>query len=236
MKKIEARELTAKHLLPLIKKYGYVEKKSRSSDFSFYRVTENGMDIISGGMVDYNPNQQIVYGVGKTNSKVVDILLKHQLNLEAAGISCNGMIKKDYSTFGPGKSFVPNGGFRNMLTEEDVKKCVNLMVFTLEEDAFPVLDEYEDLRKVDQVVNGNEPWADDISKPFSLGATFYLTRLITAKLCGNPNYDHLVDFTYKVFEKSIEKDSGIPYIHDRTDMTKSLPALVKILDGVQSIY
>lgn len=232
MKKLEAKELTAKHLLPFIAKYGYVEKKSKSSDFSFYRVTKNGMDKIAGGINDYNPNQQIVYGVGKTNSKVVDILLK----LQATGISCNGIVKKDSHTFGPGKSFVPNGSFRNMLTEEDVKKCVHLMVFSLEEDAFPVLDEYEDLRKVDQVVNGNEPWADDENKPFSLGANFRLTRLVMAKLCGNPNYDHLVDFTYKSVEKSLEKSSGIPYIYDRTDMTKPIPALVKILEGVQSVY
>lgn len=235
MKKVEAKELMMKHLMPCIEKYGYKEKKSSSSDFEIFRKTSSGRDVIGGGVNDYNPIQKIIYGTGKINDRVNKILF----SLQDTGIFLSPPVRKDSRLISTSYPATHNLDYYDylpeMLTESDVEKCVEMMLEFLEGTAFPLLEKFEDLREIDKIINGEAPWETDWGKPFILGAYFNFTRLIIAKLSGNNKYNWLIDFTYSVLEKR-SKENGHSFIYDRNDLTKPLPALIKLLEGIEPIF
>jgi hypothetical protein len=232
MNKSEVKQLMAKYLLPAIEGHGYKERKIRSSDFSFVRNTAMGLDEIMGGFNDYNPVQKILYSVQKSHKPVVDILLQ----LQADGITLNPKVDKNSATMG--FSYCTLNGIRGhiylpeMQTEEEVQQNVNMMVRFLEETAFPLLNKFEDVREIDRIINGPEPWAMDYLKPYAFGLYFYLKRLIFAKLSGLGNYDRVLEFLRKEYGSRVNDKDGSVY---RTILNE-IEELNKLIANVKSLY
>lgn len=230
----EAKELMLKYLMPRIEQYGF-RKPGRGSEFQIKRKTKNGEDVINGGINDYNPVQQILFGVLKKDTRVTDILLM----VQSKGIKLSPMVDKNTFLLGYSYDGIHNpsqiGYLPLMEIEADVEKCVNLMVDFLERKALPLLDKFEDLREIDKMINGIEPWEADFDKPYSFGTYFNFSRLIIAKLCDNEKYEELIDFTYSTLERR-SKENGYNYVYDRHDLNKPLPALIQLLNEVRPIY
>ncbi|MBL7744128.1 MAG: hypothetical protein JNN00_11685 [Chitinophagaceae bacterium] len=234
MNKTDAKKLMMKYLLPQIEKIGYKER-GKGAEFEIVRKIASGEDIISGGFTDYNPIQKIIYGCNKRHEAIIAILK----SLEEKGVILSPPISRHTITIGfryetlNGLNFV--GYLPEMETEVDVKKCVDKMLDFLHNIAFPLLDKFNDLREIDMLINGEQPWTTDYRMPYALGGNFYEKRLIIAKLSGNPNFQSLIDFCYDSLEQLSAK-SGHPFTYNRNDMTKPLPALIKLLQGVKSLY
>lgn len=234
MTKTEARQLLMKHLLPRIEQFGFKER-GKSSEFEIVRKTANGEDIIGGGFTDYFPVQRIIYGTGKCDKRIINILLE----LQKAGIALSPPVNKKTTTFSVSYETQNHlnyvGYLPDMETETDVVKCVGMMVDFLEGTAFPLLDKFEDLREIDQLINGPEPWDTDWQKPYRFGGNFAEKRIIIAKLSGNANFQELVDFTYKALER-LSAESGHPFVYDRANLSKPLPALIELLKDIKPLY
>lgn len=226
MNKSEARQLMMKYLIPRIEKYGFKER-GRGTEFEVIRKTKNGEDSIGGGFTDYNPIQQIVYGTGKSDKRILDILF----SVQSKGIQLSPPVNKKTVT----TTVFSKGKMPLMETEADVEKCVGIMLDFLEGTAFPTLDRFEDIREIDKIINGPEPWETDWQMPYSFGAFFNFTRLIIAKLSGNNKYDALIDFTYDTLERR-SKENGQNFVYDRNDLTKPLPALIQHLSTLKPLY
>ena len=232
MNKSEAKELMTKHLLPIIKKYGYQEKKIRSSDFSFVRNTPMGVDEIMGGFNDYNPVQKILYSLQKCYTPVNDILLL----LQAGGITLNPKVTKNSATIGFSYSTLndirKDTYLPEMQTEEEVLSNVNMMVAFFEGTAFPLLDKFEDLREIDRIINGEDLWTTDWLKPYRFGLYFYLNRLIIARLAGLGNYDRVLEFLRKEYGSHVNDKDGSAF----RAILHEIEALNKLLADVKPLY
>ena len=223
-----------KYLIPSIAKYGYKER-GKSSDFEIVRKAPNGTDIILGGIDDYGSEQQIVYGVGKSDNRITDILksLEKSTRLLSPPISSKSLtISFSYSTLNGLNNpvYLPD-----MKDEGDIEKNARLIVEFLETKAQPLLEKFNDLREIDKIINGDAPWESDSNMPFRFSSYFNFIRLIVARLAGNEKFDFLVDFTYSKIEKDLI-EQGNPLVIDRTNITKPLPGLIEILSKKAPIY
>ncbi|TXJ25451.1 MAG: hypothetical protein E6Q24_14300 [Chitinophagaceae bacterium] len=229
----EAKELMLKYLIPQIERYGF-KPPGKGSEFEIKRKVKSGEDVIVGGFTDYNPIQKIIFSFSKRHKSIIDILKV----LEVKGVKLSPPISKHTGTIGSSYRLLHDLNtseyLPEMQTEADVEKCVNLMLEFLEGTAFPLLDKFEDLREIDKIINGNEPWITDVGQSYTFGAYFNFSRLIIAKLCGNPRYDALIELTYSKLER-ISAESGNSF-HGRDDLSKPIPALIKILKDVEPIY
>jgi hypothetical protein len=190
---IQARELTLKYLEPTLKKHSFSVKLSATKQAKIERKAPFGTDIMGFEMLNYNPSFQIMYAFSKICVPINDLLLRFQ---ERTGI----MLKVDkrtwfiffsYNTLNKptGTTYLPY-----MDTEEDVQKCVSMMNSFIGDIGIPLLTRFDDLREVDKIINGDEPWETDWHKPYVLGVAFHLKRLIISKLAGLGSYDRTYDF------------------------------------------
>jgi hypothetical protein len=189
----EARELTYKYLEPILKKHGFTIKLGAGKEAKIERKTANGTDILGLDLLNYNPSFQIRYAFSKINIAINDILLRFQesskLPLQVDKktwflfFSYNTLHKPSETTYLP-----------TVETEEELRKCVESMSSFIEEPAMPLLARFEDLREVDKIINGEEPWETDWHKPYVLGLVFDLKRLIISRLAGLGTYDRVYNF------------------------------------------
>jgi hypothetical protein len=232
MNKSEAKALMTKYLLPTIEKYGYKERKMKSSDFSFVKKRPMGEDEIIGGFMDYNPIQRIIYSFSKRQKPVIDVLL----HLQDKGVNLSPPIGKPTGTIGFSYNTINNINsmvyLPDMRTENDVEQCVSKMTNFMEETAFPLLDKFEDIREIDRVLNGEEPWIFDWQKPYVLGGNFQLKRLIFAKLAGQGNYDRIFEFVRREFISHFDGPDGEGY---KMQMGQ-IEELNKLLVDVKPLY
>ncbi len=231
---IEARMLTIKHLKPFLEKQGFNVKLNKGFEARIERKRENGLDTIGIGMLNYNPAFQIRYGFNKINYSNNEVLLKLQevVKLDYIAEKKSRFLFFSYSTVNglDEDQYLPY-----MESEADVEKCVGMMIDFMETTAFSLLDRFEDLKEVDKIVNGENPWETDWKMPYAFGGNFYEKRLILAKLTGNPYYESIVNFNYATLEK-LSAESGHPFVYDRTDISKPLPVLIEILKEVKPLY
>lgn len=190
---IEARELTLKYLEPVLKKHGFTVKLSASKQARIERKSANGLDIIGFDMLNYNPSFRIMYALSKTNVRVNAILLRLQerVRLPLEVDKRTPFISFSYNTLhNPTRTvYLPS-----MVTEEEVQKCVAMMASFIEDPGMPLLARFDDLKEVDRIINGEDPWETDWLKPYPLGWTFYLSRLIISKLAGLGSYNRILSF------------------------------------------
>jgi hypothetical protein len=232
MNKPEAKQLMTKYLLPEIEKYGYSERKGNSSDFNFIRKTAMGEDVILGGFTDYNPMQRIIYSFSKRYKTVIDILLR----LQTSGIKLAPSIGKNTDVIGLSyctiHGILKDTELPNMQTEQEVRECVGRMVSFMKETAFPLMEKFEDLREIDQIINGEEPWTTDYPKPYRFGGSFYLKRLIIARLASTASYDRILDFVRKDFNAQLDGEYGQSF----RKLLIEVEGLDKLLAGVKPLY
>ena len=191
---IEARELTLKYLEPIVKKHGFNVKLSASKQARIERKTANGTDILAFDILNYAPSFRIGYAFCKINIHINNIMLSflEKVKLPLQEDKRTWFIFFSYNTlYKPGETvYLPY-----MKTEEEVRECVAMMNTFIEDPGLPLLARFEDLREVDRIINGEEPWETDWRKPYVLGyGAFFLKRLIISKLAGLGSYDRIFRF------------------------------------------
>jgi hypothetical protein len=230
----QIKELVYKYCQQPFTALGFEVKANKTFDLSIRKKRADGFDAVATGYNIYADIFLLAYGFNKINNKVNKIMLELQekVKLDAKVDKQSRFLFFSYNTIHDPTttSYLPQ-----MKTEEDVKKCVGMMMEFVNSTAMPLLDRFEDLRELDAIVNGDQPWETDWQKPYMLGGNFYEKRLILAKLAGNPNFDKLVDFNYTTLEK-LSAESGHPFTYDRSDLLMPLPALIKILKETEPLY
>ena len=213
---------------------GFEIKPNKTFDLTIRKKRPDGFDTIATAYNIYGDTFYLIYAFNKVNSRVNKIMLELQekVQLDSKVDKQSRFLFFSYNTIHDpsNTSYLPE-----MKTEEDVKKCVEMMMDFVKGTGMPLLDKFEDLRELDAIVNGDQPWETDWHKPYSFGGNFYEKRLIIARLAGNPHFDKLVDFNYKTLEK-LSAENGSPFTYDRNDMTRPLPALVSLLSQVEPTY
>ena len=190
---IEAREVTLKYLVPIVKKHGFNVKLSASKQARIERKTANGIDILAFGILNYAPSFRIGYAFCKVNIHISDIILNFQekVKIPLQEDKRTWSIFFSYNTLNKPNETVY---LSSMKTEEEVRECVATMNAFIEDPGLPLLARFEDLREVDRIINGEEPWETDWLKPYVVGGNFYLKRLIISKLAGLGSYDRIFRF------------------------------------------
>ncbi len=98
-----------------------------------------------------------------------------------------------------------------METEEDVQKCIAMMATFMEQTALPLLEKFNDLKEVDKIINGEEPWETDWHKPFVFGSNFHLKRLIISKLAGLGSYERTFNHVSQFYTSRFNDKYGSDY-------------------------
>jgi len=234
MNLLQARELTIKYLEPFLAKNNFSVKLNKSKQATIQRKRADGFDIMTTRLLDYNPAYRIEYGFRNINNTVNSIMLQLQskVKLQYEYDDKSYFVYFAYHTINniSEVAYLPA-----MSSEPEVQECCNMIIDFMSKTALPLLDKLEDIREIDKIINGDEPWDDDWRKPFGIGNNFGYYRLIVAKLAGNPNFDELVDLNYKQRE-ALSAKNGYPYTYERSNLNKPLPALIEILKSVEPLY
>jgi len=228
---IEARELTLKYLEPTLHKHGFTVKLSASKQAKIERKTANGTDILGFEMLNYTPSFQIRYAFSKINTRINDILmgLQERIKLSLKEEKKSWFIFFSYNTLHKPTetSYLPY-----METEAEVQKSVAMMSSFIEDTGVPLLVRFDDLREVDRIVNGEEPWETDWHKPYVLGGNFHLKRLIISKLAGQGNYDRMFSWVSDHYASKFNEKYGDNYrvlmaeVEELDKMLKEVKTLV----------
>lgn len=148
---IEARELTAKYLRPVVSKHGFALKQSASKQIKIEKKTAQGMDIIAFDMLNYVPVFQIKFAFIKINNEVNNILLNLQsrMKLSLPVDKKTTLISFSYNTLNkPTESvYLPQ-----METEEDVRRVVAEMETYIDEVGIPLLKRFDDFTEIDRTI------------------------------------------------------------------------------------
>lgn len=230
----EAKALIIKNATPYFEQKGWKLKKVRWNEAIFVNKKNEYFDIIGISTTDYNPEQLIGYGLGKRIEAVEAVMKKIEsktpfdLPLKSDDTTLNILDKGD-SLKREDKSYCTS--------EEDVIYNLGKIFNYLDEHALPLLEKFNDLREIDNLINGEGEkfWDSDWKKPFNLAGRFDTRRLITAKLSGRKDFDELIDKVYESIEAESAKN-GYPFTYDRTDLTKKLPYTIHLLKNVKSLY
>jgi DNA helicase HerA-like ATPase len=233
MNKKEAKDLLMKFLMPELSAYGFRERKI-GAEWALTRKTEYGEDGIVGGFSDYNPVQRVIYSLYKKDKRILNILL----NVQKPGVVLPLPITKYIGTIGFSYESLhginQHGYLPDMVSEDDVKKNAEAMVIFLKETGIPLLDKFNNLHEIDQIINGDQPWRTDWQKPYTFSTYFDYIRLIVAKLAGNPKLESLINFTFKSI-KEIGLENGYDREIDPKDLTKPFSLLVYTLQNVDRL-
>jgi hypothetical protein len=230
----QIKELVYKNCAEPLTALGFEVKPNKAFDLTARKKRNNGFDSIAFAYNVYGDTFFLLYALNKTDNRVNKILLELQekVKLDFKVEKQSPVLFFSYNTLhDPSNSrYLPE-----MKTEQDVSKCVDMMMEFISTTAMPLFDKFEDLRELDAIINGDNSWETDWHKPYTLGGNFYEKRLIIARLAGNPHFEKLVDFNYKTLEK-LSAENGSPFTYDRDDCTRSLPLLVTILKQVEPVY
>ena len=238
MKALEVKDKLMEYIMAYLGPKGFKYKRVNNTEFKIVRKRENGnLDRIVGGIDNYNPRYKIQLGNGMTHKIIIDIL--YQVNEK---ISLGAVLQKDMSTF----SFKPNNEYYGnkdnifnwhepFTTEEGLREQVDKVIEYLENGGMAAFDKYQDLREVDKIFNNLDNMWDPIHSRigYSLGGYDYLTRIIIAKLSGNPNYEKIVQWSFEW----IEREYKVAKYPDSWVQTKlETETLVEILKDIQPLY
>ena len=144
----------------------------------------------------------------------------------------------DNSTLSFSYELLNNIGFAGylgeMVTENDVKNCVDRMIDFFVNTAFPMLEKFNDLREIDKIINGSDLWINDWDKPIKVngGGGFFLNRIIIAHLVNNPKFDEIVAFQRAYFDEQVKGEYAVGFYEHQ----KSLNNLLNILKTEPKLY
>ena len=108
-----------------------------------------------------------------------------------------------------------------MENEIDVKNSCELLIQFLENIGLLYLDRFEDIKELDNEINGVNYWTDDILMPFDTRGYFAQKRMIIARLANQGNFDKVMQKSYESMDKWLIENNQ-PLI-DRKDITKGTP-------------
>jgi hypothetical protein len=239
MKALEVKDKLIEYIMQYLEPKGFKYKKKNSSEFEIVqRKDKNGFNRISGGFANFSPVFRIdPIGFGIRHSNIADILDRvNEL------IPLTPSYSKDRGTFNFLADVEYTGSKPEILswneefsTDEGLRKQVYKVIEFLENGGMKAFDKYQDLREVDRIFNDLENFWDRVTPiGYSLGGFDNLTRLIVAKLSGNPHYEEVVNKSYELLDK-IRAEKGLePF--DRSDLTKPAPYTVHLLKDIKPLY
>ena len=188
MTAVEAKNFARKYLGEHFTKNGFLEKKRSDGTLEYKRENSSGYDGFAIGTKHYNPKQYYAYSLYKRIDEVEAItkvinesmVMNPPINKDTVSLAFSYVSLKQHRVNGSyNDTYLPA-----MQTEEEAKvACARITEF-LEEDAFPLLDRFNDLREIDKVINGDDFWFDDWQKEFNLGGNFREKQFIIAKQIG----------------------------------------------------
>lgn len=235
MNKADAKEFTIKHINQFFEENVFKLSKTRDSQVKYIRKTEFGFDGYASGTVDYNPIQIIRYSFFKRINIIEDIALEV---FKRTKVISNPVDKNSLSlAFGYGglvlgkyvDTYLPECS-----SENDIINCVADIIDFSKNHALPLIEKANNLKFLDNEINGENFWETDWQKKFNLGGNFDIKRLIIAKLADNPNFEEVVDKNYKAIEKASE-ESGYPFTYNRNDLSMPVPCVLEILKDVKPL-
>jgi hypothetical protein len=216
----QAKEFTIKYLNDFMEKEGFNLKKTQNTSVHYIRKTKIGFDALYLSYIDSFPGKEINCMLEKRIDKVEYILAEIQ-----KAIDLNYIIDKSSTTFATNYAKV-NGIKHNrympkMENEIDVKNSCELLIQFLENIGLLYLDRFEDIKELDNEINGVNYWTDDILMPFDTRGYFAQKRMIIARLANQGNFDKVMQKSYESMDKWLIENNQ-PLI-DRKDITKGTP-------------
>lgn len=217
MKKTEARKLVNDTIKPILAEKGYVYKaKWNIHLFENEKVYKH----IHLDFDDFYPSQKLILIISLIHKNVEIIYqeigkkmlefnntptLEKNLNLCYTVVTgSSSLIRNSYQNdFG---EFYWINNYNNLkdsiMDESDLADILSTINELIEgEYGNLLLNQFENLKKIDEYLNGNNFWINDYHKPILFGSSgFYLKRLIIAYLVGNPRYQMLFDYHWDVCE------------------------------------
>lgn len=184
MNKKQVKDLLIESLKPFFKSHGFKTVKGKNH---FIKKTENGFWRVSFGIIDYEPEFWIRFALSIRRDEIAEIY--------------NQFADKNPNSFPDTPTLlVMQGNLMNseefhytVFQPEDVENaCRNFMEF-MEEEGFDFFENFDDLGKMDEVINSN-PKQPNIFLKRDL--TRAINGLIIAKKTHHRNFDQLVS-SYK---------------------------------------
>lgn len=241
MKQSDAKKLFIEYNNALFEKWGFKEKKSRTSEAIYIRLKENGYEVIGVSTTNYYP--EVVFGMG-TQKRINEIekILWDINEIYSLGLN---LTKDETWTL----SFQGNHQNERKLEllkvehkddERGVETSSHILMNFIEHELLPVYDLFDDIREIDKRINGEGKnfWEDDFgtSKPFNLGGFFFIRRIIIGRLCkSEEGFNQLVEKIYAMIDRNCIKLNLPPF--DRKDMSIETNITIKYLkENVSPIY
>jgi|SRR6218665_897661 len=234
MNKQEAKKLVVKHINSFFEKYDFKLQKKIDSTVVYQRKTKFGFDGFASGTVDYNPVQIIRYSFYKKINCIEEITVLVDKKVKLSPPIDKNTVSMAFGYGGvvlrkPVDTYLPE-----CKTEDDIIDSVNKIIDFSIKHAFPLIENADNLKFLDNEINGKYFWETDWQKKFNLGGNFNIKRLIIAKLAGNPSFDEIADRNYTAIEKASE-ESGYPFTYDRNDLSMPIPCVLDILKHIEPL-
>lgn len=192
------KELILPLILPYFEKIGFVYKKTRNKDINLHRKTKSGKDLVYISSHNYSPGIYFYISFQKSIDQIEDIsdVFKDSMGIEKLHRYTISMIA--WSPDRLGHMIMPY-----CTNERLVKETADIILDRCERIYLPILDKYDDIFELDNLLNGENMWWDDVgldrSKIFDMQG-FYYKRFIVARLAGRKNIQEVFDYSKATFE------------------------------------
>jgi hypothetical protein len=226
LNKSQSKIWVEKYLNKFMLTNGFVEKKNKNTDISYYKESFFGTASLNLGFLNSFPGTQIEYYYFLKISLVEDLVSKILIEIDpnckkgtvlyTIGFN-QASIDKIYTN-----SFMPE-----MVKEEDVEKSCNLIKHFFTNYGFPIEEKLSNINELDKEINGNYYWESDWRMPFTMGNDFPIKRLVIAKLAQNPNFEKLITFHLDDLNSKISKGE---YVEIHKVGLKKLQDAVKLIE------
>jgi hypothetical protein len=164
LSKMQAKELTIKYLEDFFIDKGYKLKKGGSSSFQYIKKKMLGFDMIAIGYLESFPGSKISYAVIKRINEIENIKDEIYKVLEPSKKSDNQSSSIAFSqTTVQGK--FSNNFMPEMLNVADVSASCEIIKEFMLNTGFAMLDRFNDIKKLDEEINGENFWTTDWQTP-----------------------------------------------------------------------
>jgi hypothetical protein len=232
MKKTEAKTILFTNLKPFFTSKGFKLVTTKFSGFT--RKTENCFDWIPFDLKDYNPVQYVEYGVQKRINVIDKIwaeIDKVYLNVDRLYLDTQTTVRFTYEWLNG--QFQHQGYLLEIRNEEDVVRNADMIIDFMTNTGLPLLEKLNDIKYIDNEINGDDFWEDDWRKPLMFG-NFTCQRLIIAHLCSNKLFNRIYQFHEEKARQSLLDHPEYPV--KLVNGKSPLEYLREVLSEIKPIY
>lgn len=230
----EGKLLLLKNFENKFNEFGFIQNKRRDTTTEFIKKNENGFDEFGIDIYTYSPQINFGFVVWKRIDAIENIIAE----INKIVILDNSHNKNSHSL-----SFQKKGVELKIIyvqTEEDLVLGFNKIMDYFINEALPVLNSFNDIKNIDNTINGERDnfWEtdNDNSKPFTFAHLFYARRLIIGRLVkNNIDFEEFTIKFYEMIDKKLANDNKLPL--DRNDYNISTNIIVRYLkENLKPIY